>query len=1363
MSSLHGAIDMNNLSMPVETPQKPLPSVPYSPQRSTSGSGERMVMDHSGSGGLPPFDFTDPEVLQQLQEMEHEGKYSLPVVPNSLSSAMGLPVLQPSHQPGLNAMNTSSAPSQLSAMSMAGYELNAMYTSPTVQTSRRASPPSNFTSNAASPPPTASYPVSAAPTPGGMVPLTQADGTSFNGSTPTSPGATTTTGVPLSGVIPVRDGSKVTVGAMVASVLDNVVLMASQARDAYLAGKQDQTHLEIEELLESLKLVGGLGVGPTITGVHSNRANIDKEADGTSLSPPPGPSVPTLAGDIVMAGERSDSRNGPTLTRSESSHSYSSAMVNGSLQPISPPHTHMSSLSAPPISSFPTHKDVSTVSAMTASPPTALTHNPFASSLTSFPPFDNDPGSLPMGLAPSSAGSFDAARKRTASSAPTRDDVFGGPSKITKLSPPVSELRELTPASEPSPRLVNGVSVPSGRISPPKDQSALVPQPPPLVHARTFPIVGVGSMTLAGGQLPPLPMDTSGAGFSAPYMSTDSSMHAPGMGIDAMTPMTFSGVRSAATSPERPMVNSTHPQMASPQGATQQLASWPSETVGSVISGMIIPPPHTGSMEKQQGAGDMPGFRPGALVPMSSALASGAVLLPGVQTSHLSDHVMSGPGAHTMLPSFEPQTTDVHRRPMLNSVNSASSFGNRPQSSMDVDLTTPPHTHTGLVPGSPVETKPSHKAGGNFSPHQSTHSHYDGFSSQTAPPQSTAMSQSRPTTASGHPSPPHLSGAGANVGSTSFKSERSDSVPDESDDEGDDDEGDSDDDDDDPGPAHQSGSSSRTSDPTKGSNKRSASKPPSARRKGRDKAGGYRPELALSADMKLELDRVFEEYLNDVCSNVDATDAKGEGIHQVLMAKKMARMDESTDFRPFKFRIQAFTNGFVEELARQGYDDAAMPMKKIKTYLWYHTPYIARFNDDGKKSKSKGNHIWHTEAKKLLTSSYGDNGPWQRRWTFHEYQRKIAGTPPTMAYIGLKWNWEPKIWDPQTARSNIAVQWNFPNIPDWMKYDGGVLAGTPTQDSTSIELIVESRSMLDGQEIFLRRTYALTVAPLAVGDSFATSRRPSLMTSDPSLPKRYASETTPPQTVAPRIPHLQTPALPPPVPTPAESAQVMAVLNNAAQRVAQEAVTQAIQAAPGPAQVHTQAVLAKQQQVLTITAKVIENEAHNALVGRQVGDQPVGASVLAAAAQGLVHQAARQVQADKTAVAFQHSKTHSTVPVPPSHPPSVSLTDVSIATQSAVAHAIAITGSASSEVEVMLTANSLIQQRSRAESRTGLRPSPAALLPQQQQQQPQQQPSNTQASYPSPQAGAMPSNMGSAMAGPSSGFSSQAPAGNFLR
>jgi hypothetical protein len=48
---------------------------------------------------------------------------------------------------------------------------------------------------------------------------------------------------------------------------------------------------------------------------------------------------------------------------------------------------------------------------------------------------------------------------------------------------------------------------------------------------------------------------------------------------------------------------------------------------------------------------------------------------------------------------------------------------------------------------------------------------------------------------------------------------------------------------------------------------------------------------------------------------VEATDSKGEAIHQTLMAKKMARLDELPDFRPFKFRIQAFTNGFLEEVS----------------------------------------------------------------------------------------------------------------------------------------------------------------------------------------------------------------------------------------------------------------------------------------------------------------------------------------------------------------------------------------------------------------------------------------------------------------
>lgn len=116
-------------------------------------------------------------------------------------------------------------------------------------------------------------------------------------------------------------------------------------------------------------------------------------------------------------------------------------------------------------------------------------------------------------------------------------------------------------------------------------------------------------------------------------------------------------------------------------------------------------------------------------------------------------------------------------------------------------------------------------------------------------------------------------------------------------------------------------------------------------------------------EYRAEVDRIFFEFLNSTCSNrefflriilllmtsfavVDATDAKGEPIHQTLMAKKMQRLDESPDFRPFKFRIQAFTNAFLEEvrnlwghevidwiltpmqLAKQGYPEEKIPMKK---------------------------------------------------------------------------------------------------------------------------------------------------------------------------------------------------------------------------------------------------------------------------------------------------------------------------------------------------------------------------------------------------------------------------------------------------
>lgn len=63
---------------------------------------------------------------------------------------------------------------------------------------------------------------------------------------------------------------------------------------------------------------------------------------------------------------------------------------------------------------------------------------------------------------------------------------------------------------------------------------------------------------------------------------------------------------------------------------------------------------------------------------------------------------------------------------------------------------------------------------------------------------------------------------------------------------------------------------------------------------------------------------------------VEATDSKGEPIHQTLMAKKMQKLDDSGEYRPFRFRIQAFTNRFAEELVHRGMREADVPHKLVR-------------------------------------------------------------------------------------------------------------------------------------------------------------------------------------------------------------------------------------------------------------------------------------------------------------------------------------------------------------------------------------------------------------------------------------------------
>lgn len=94
------------------------------------------------------------------------------------------------------------------------------------------------------------------------------------------------------------------------------------------------------------------------------------------------------------------------------------------------------------------------------------------------------------------------------------------------------------------------------------------------------------------------------------------------------------------------------------------------------------------------------------------------------------------------------------------------------------------------------------------------------------------------------------------------------------------------------------------------------------------------------------------------------------------MAKKMAKLDEERAFRPFKFRIQPFTNSFQDACRDAGMSEAEVAPKvvsresrldsapqttsasadlivdgvQVKQYLW-NQPLISRFNDEGKKSK----------------------------------------------------------------------------------------------------------------------------------------------------------------------------------------------------------------------------------------------------------------------------------------------------------------------------------------------------------------------------------------------------------------------------
>ncbi|KAM0792288.1 hypothetical protein ACM66B_004978 [Microbotryomycetes sp. NB124-2] len=239
----------------------------------------------------------------------------------------------------------------------------------------------------------------------------------------------------------------------------------------------------------------------------------------------------------------------------------------------------------------------------------------------------------------------------------------------------------------------------------------------------------------------------------------------------------------------------------------------------------------------------------------------------------------------------------------------------------------------------------------------------------------------------------------------------------------------------------------------------------------------------VDEDLQKRMDPVFVTFLADLCSNLEATDAKGEPIHQTLMAKKMEKLDQSTNFRPFKFRIQAFTSAFTERLVESGFDESQVPIKKVRQYLWA-SPFISRFNDDGRKAKSKGNHIWTVEAKKLP----------DRKWAFREFTRCIKGQHTSIAYVGVPWSWSPRVWDPQASIPQDEVTFRIVGqCPAWLHWEEQTLTGVAPEAAAgdAIDIIVAA-SLSDGSPELQARASFRVVLPESIPDANGFPDLPAL-------------------------------------------------------------------------------------------------------------------------------------------------------------------------------------------------------------------------------------------------------------------------------
>lgn len=237
--------------------------------------------------------------------------------------------------------------------------------------------------------------------------------------------------------------------------------------------------------------------------------------------------------------------------------------------------------------------------------------------------------------------------------------------------------------------------------------------------------------------------------------------------------------------------------------------------------------------------------------------------------------------------------------------------------------------------------------------------------------------------------------------------------------------------------------------------------------------------------------------------------------------------------------------------------------------------------------------------------------------------------------------------------------------------------------------------MQDGREELLSQVFHISVgnmmqslsANLDNSYSVQVARRPSL----PGDPRRINSDPVVQQTsgAVPRFVTMSQSVVPP-VATSSTVTEVpgqpMAIMTGALESVTQKVHAGIIHSVGNTTSSANKQIeqLVKQKHVLEVTASVMDSKP-------QIMSTVTQPATLKAVAEHVVLLATQKVEVDhSTAAAISSFSTgipQSTAPPPPL------ITEISAATESAVAQAVEITGPLSSEIDVMKTAGSLLEHQ----------------------------------------------------------------------